>query len=231
MKQKHLLTLLVPLILLLTCSLSDQEVQDAKHELREMRIEFSEYNFFFSIVQNQPEVVKLFLKAGMNPNTAQEEKTVLLEACRRGYIEIGLALIEAGSDVNAKDRYGVTCLMFASITGSADLIQRLIDQGADVNAKDSYGRTALIEALTTENDLPLKAFQALIDAGADVDSRIEGGLTPLMLAASGDDEILRILIDAGADVNAHDDAGVTVLQRARNVPWNFEILKKAGAVE
>jgi ankyrin repeat protein len=231
MKQKQSITLFVLLIFLFSCSLSDKEGQEAKDGLREMGIEFSEHNFVFSVVQNQPEVVKLFLQAGMNPHAAEEEKTVLLEACRRGHTEIGLALIEAGSDVNAKDRYGVTCLMFSSITGSAELIKRLIDLGADVNAKDNYGRTALIEALTTENDLPLKAFQALIDDGADVNTRIEGGLTPLMLAASGDDEILRILIDAGADVNARDGAGVTVLQRARNVPQNFEILKKAGADE
>ncbi len=219
----------VLLIFLFSCSLSDKEAQEAKDRLQQMGIEFSEQSFFFFVVQNQPEVVKLFLKAGMNPNAAEEHKTVLLEACRRGFKEIGLILIEAGSDVDAKDQYGVTCLMFSGITGSAELIEKLIDQGADVNAKDDYGRTALIEALTTENDLPLKTFQALIDAGADVNVRIEGGLTPLMLAASGDNEILRILINIGAHVNAHDDAGVTVLQRARNVPQNFEMLKKAGA--
>jgi len=231
MKQIKSLIFFILLIFLFSCSFLDKEAQEAKDRLRQMGIEFSEQSFFFSVVQNQPEVVKLFLKAGMNPNAAEEDKTVLLEACRRGYEEIGLILIEAGSDVNAKDNYGVTCLMFSGITGSSELIQKLIDQDADINAKDNYGRTALIEALTTENDLPLKTFQALIDAGADVNVRIEGGLTPLMLAASGDDEILRILINDGADVNARDDAGVTVLQRARNVPQNFEMFKKAGAKE
>jgi ankyrin repeat protein len=231
MKQIKLLIFFVLLIFLFSCSFSDKEAQEAKHRLRQRGIEFSEQSFFFSIVQNQPEVVKLFLKAGVNPNVAEEDKTVLLEACRRGYEEIGLTLIEAGSDVNTKDQYGVTCLMFSVISGSAELIKKLIDQGAEVNPKDNYGRTALIEALTTENDLPLKTFQALIDAGADVNVRIDGGLTPLMLAASGDDEILKILINAGADVNARDDAGVTVLQRARNVSLNFEMLKKSGAKE
>lgn len=231
MKQIKLLIFFVLLIFLFSCSFSDKEAQEAKDRLRQMGIEFSEQSFFFSVVQNQPEVVKLFLEAGMNPNAAEEDKTVLLEACRRGYEEIGLTLIEAGSDVNAKDNYGVTCLMFLGITGSSELIKKLIDQGAEVNPKDNYGRTTLIEALTTENDLPLKTFQALIDAGADVNVRIDGGLTPLMLAASGDDEILKILINAGADVNARDDAGVTVLQRARNVSLNFEMLKKSGAKE
>jgi len=231
MRQKKPLIFFILLIFLFSCSPSDKEARDAKDRLQQMEIELSEQSFFFSVVQNQPEAVKLFLEAGMSPNTAEEDKTVLLEACKRGYEEIGLTLIEAGSDVNAKDQYGVTCLMFSCITGSAALIQELIDQGADVNAKDNYARTALIEALTTENDFPLRTFQALIDAGADVNVRIEGGLTPIMLAADGGAKILRILINAGADVNARDDAGVTVLQRARDVALNLEMLKKAGAKE
>lgn len=233
MKQRELLIkpliILVAGILFMKCSPSTKSVQEARNELAQMGIEISEQNFFSQVVQNHPEVVNLFLEAGMDPNVVEEDKAALLEACRRGYTEIGLALIEAGADVDARDSYGVSCLMFSAITGSNDLILKLIEKGANVNAQDNYGRTALIEALTTENDIDLKSFQALIDAGADVNVRIEGGLTPLMLAADGNAEILRILIDAGADPNAVDDKGIKVLQRAENDPENYEILEKAGA--
>lgn len=222
---------LVLMIMFMACSPSAKQAREARAKLTQMGIEYSEQSFFSHVVQNQLEVVNLFIKAGMDPNVAGEDKTVLLEACRRGYTEVGLALIEAGADVNAKDSYGVSCLMFSAITGSNELILKLIDKGADVNAQDSYGRSALIEALTTENDIPLKTFQALIDAGADVNVRIEGRLTPLMLAADGNAEILRLLIDAGADLNASDDEGISVLQRAKNDPQTYEILKKAGAKE
>lgn len=229
---KKPLIFLVLTTMFIACSPSEKEAREAKNRLAQMGIEFSEQTFFFHVVQNKPNVVNLFIKAGMDPNVAEEGKTVLLEACRRGYRrEVGLALIEAGADVNARDQYGVTCLMFSAITGSAELIQTLIDKGADANAQDNYGRTALIEALTTENDIPLKIFQALIEAGADVNIRIEGGLTPIMLAADGNKEILRLLIDAGADPNAIDKEGITILQRAKVEPENFEILKKAGAKE
>jgi ankyrin repeat protein len=219
------------LLMLVSCSSSDKEGREAKNRLAEMGIEFDEQSFLSHVVQNQPEVVNLFIEAGMDPNVAVEDKTVLLEACRRGYIEVGLALIEAGADVDAKDGYGVTCLMFSAITGSNELILKMIEKGADVNAKDKYGRSALIEALTTENDIPLETYKALIDADADVDAQIEGGLTPIMLAADGDTEILRLLIDAGADLNASDDNRISALQRAKTDPENYEILKKAGAKE
>jgi len=225
------LVFLVPMIMFMVCSPSANQAREAKDKLKQMRIEFDEQSFFFHVVQNQPEVVDLFIKGGMDPNVGEDDMPVLLEACRRGYTEVGLALIEAGADVNAKDSYGVSCLMFSAITGSNDLILGLIEKGADVNARDNYGRSTLIEALTTENDIPLETYKALIDAGADVNIRIAGGLTPIMLAADGNAEILRLLIDAGADLSVSDDNGITVLQRAKPDPENYEILKKAGAKE
>lgn len=225
------ITLSVLMIAFVSCSPSAKLARDARDRLTQMGIEYNEQDFFSHVIQNQLEVVSLFIKAGIDPNAAEEDKTVLLEACRRGYTEVGLALIEAGADVNAEDSYGVSCLMFSAITGSNELILKLIEKGADVNARDKYGRSALIEALTTENDIPLETYKALIGAGADLNVRIAGGLTPVMLAADGNASILRLLIDAGADVNTKDDKGTTALQRAKPIPENLDILKKAGAIE
>jgi ankyrin repeat protein len=223
--------LLFPILIFMVCSHSANKIREAKDRLEDMGIDFNEHSFFSQVIQNKSEAVHLFVEAGMNPNITENGMCVLLEACRRGYSEIGLALIGAGADINARDSYGVSCLMFSAITGSNDLILKLIEKGADINARDNYGRSALIEALTTENDIPLETYKTLIDAGADVNIRIEGGLTPVMLLADGNAEILRFLIDSGADLNASDDEGVTVLQRAKNDPENYAILKKAGAKE
>ena len=52
-------------------------------------------------------------------------------------------LIEAGANVNAKDGYGRTALIYAVRKDSVDMAKLLIEAGADVNVKDGYGKTAL----------------------------------------------------------------------------------------
>jgi len=203
----------------------------AREELESLGIAFSPEEFFVRVIENNTDIVRLFLKAGMSPDEKQGEMAALLEAARRGNSEVALALIEAGAGVNSKDSYGVTALMFAAISGSAEIMQRLIEKGADVNAKDIDGRTALIEALTTENDIPAEIVQALIDAGADVKVRIYDGITPLMIASFGDSKIVRMLIDGGAEMNAKDLHGKTALMRAEHNPEVIKILTEAGARE
>jgi ankyrin repeat protein len=215
-------------ILLTNCA---EPKNSYKQRLAEMGIEFNEKNFADSIIQGNIETVRLFLSAGMSAHEKNDGLPPLLEASRRGHSEVALALIEAGADVNARDAYGVTAMMFAAICGSAEVIERLIDEGADVNAQDLNGRSVLIEALTTENDIPVSTIQSLVEAGAAPNVRINGGVTPLMLAATGDPEVLQILIDAGADVNAQDDHGATALMRAAHKPENVSILNAAGAKE
>ncbi len=215
-------------ILLTNCA---EPKNSYKQQLAEMGIAFSEKNFANGIIHGDIKAVRLFLSAGMSPDEKNDGLPPLLEASRRGHSEVALALIEAGADVNARDAYGVTAMMFAAICGSTEVIDRLIDAGADVNAQDLDGRSVLIEALTTENDIPVSTIQLLVEAGATPNIRISGGVTPLMLAAAGEPEVLQMLIDAGGDVNAQDDRGATALMRATHKPENVSILNAAGAKE
>lgn len=107
----------------------------AREELERLGIAFSPEDFFVQVIENNADIVRLFLKAGMSPDEKQGEMTALLEAARRGNKEAALALIEAGADFNSKDSYGVTALMFAAISGSAEIMQRLIEKGADVECQ------------------------------------------------------------------------------------------------
>jgi len=201
----------------------------SKEELARQGIEFSEKAFFQQVRGGQTEVVTLFLSAGMSPSVQDQEFTPLLEAARRGYSEMALELIGGGADVNAKDPYGVTALMFSLIAGSAGTASMLIEKGAEVNSRDRDGRTALVEALTSENEIPPEIVESLVRRGADVNVRLAGGLTPLMIAVPGDSRLVRLLVEAGADVKAKDDNGAGVLQRAKDNPENIRILEEARA--
>ena len=54
-----------------------------------------------------------------------------------------LALIKAGADVNAKEKYGGTPLYLAACFGHTEIALALIKAGADINAKEEYGGTPL----------------------------------------------------------------------------------------
>ena len=71
--------------------------------------------------------------------------TPLHYASRRGHAKTAQALIQAGADINAKDKVGWTPLHYASSRGHAKTAQVLIKAGAgaDINAKDKVGSTPL----------------------------------------------------------------------------------------
>lgn len=54
-----------------------------------------------------------------------------------------MALLDEGSDVNARDRDGDTALMFASFNGHFLIVKALLGHGADVHARARNGWTAL----------------------------------------------------------------------------------------
>jgi ankyrin repeat protein len=60
-------------------------------------------------------------------------------------------LIDAGADVNARDKDGRTALMHANIKNSnPDVLSMLIDAGADLQATNNIGETAY--SIMAEND-------------------------------------------------------------------------------
>ncbi len=225
-----LISSIVTAALFLSPACSSPEAK-SKAELSRRGLELSETAFLERIKVGDVESLQLYLAAGMSPDTAGEGSSALLEAARRGHQEVALGLIGAGADVDAKDPYGVTALMFSFIAGSGGTAAALMEKGAEINARDVDGRTALFEALTTENDIPTEVILALIKRGADVNARTAEGVTPLMIAVNDHPAIVRALVEAGADVNARDANGASVLRMAKDNPENAKILREAGAVE
>ena len=123
------------------------------------------------------------------------------EAAEDGNIEAVKQHIAAGTDVNAKDKYGESPLLFAATFGHKEIAELLIANGADVNTKiDKIGMTPL--HIATGQGYK-EIVELLIAKGADVNAKVE---------------ITELLIANGADVNAKDVGGKTPLDWA--IKWN-----------
>ena len=136
--------------------------------------------------------------------------TPLHHAVHRNDITAANALIRAGADVNAVNRYGVPPLSLAAENGNAELLQLLLKAGANPNATQSEGETALMTAART--GIPA-AVQTLLAHGADVNAKETWrGQTALMWAAAeGHAEAIQVLLEAGAQINGRSNTGWSAL--------------------
>ncbi len=119
-------------------------------------------------------------------------------AAHVGRTEVVSLLLDAGADIEAKDRDGSTPLQVAAWQGHANVVRLLLAAGADIDSLDSADWTPLHwVALEGHREVAM----ALINAGAAIDSRAKRtGSTALHIAAGrGEQDIVALLLAAGTD--------------------------------
>jgi ankyrin repeat protein len=133
-----------------------------------------------------------------------------MTAARTGRVGPVKALLDAGANVDAKEKSGQTALMWAAAEGHAAVIELLVKAGADPKARLKSGFTPLLFAAREGR---IEAVKALVKAGVDPNESIEtknkaGGYTPkngtsaLILAVeNGHFALALALVQAGADPN------------------------------
>ena len=119
------------------------------------------------------------------PPTAKAPDISIHEAAGEGNIEAVKQHLAAGTDVNAKGKYGATPLHNTAIKEIAEL---LIPNGAEVNAKDGNGWTPLHYAAGRGHR---ETAELLIAKGADVNAKGADGTTPLDSADGETADIIR----------------------------------------
>ena len=87
-------------------------------------------------------------------------------------------LLDAGADVNMRDRLGLTALMFTARHGGehgAGMMRLLLDAGADANKQTEDGWTALMHAAQYGGEHGAGMMRLLLDAGADANKQASRG--------------------------------------------------------
>jgi ankyrin repeat protein len=159
------------------------------------------------------ENMKMLLKRGANPDAdIQAEWTPLSIATGKNESsDVIKALLDAGANVNRRDRAGATPLIVAAENGNIETVRLLVDRGANVNARDGIMGTALVAALAVDSweDQPPIAkqrrheiFRFLLAHGAD--PNIAGPHLPSALSyafTNNDNEIIEILLRSKAKLD------------------------------
>jgi ankyrin repeat protein len=172
----------------------------ARIRIVQMGLSYDERSFVSSAARNDVQAVRLFLAAGMKPDSADERGSSALKAAAADlHLETVKLLFERGARddgalavaVAAPDKREVfdfllahqpssgalgAALRSAAGTPYTDLVQRLLDRGADANAKSARRETALHVAASA---LELEQVRLLLAKGADVNAADHQGETAL----------------------------------------------------
>ncbi len=148
--------------------------------------------------------------------------------------------VKQAPNLDVRNRFGLTGLMFSAINGELELARALFQQGASLNLIDPKEKnTALHFAI---NNMRSKVSQRvgtyLIDMYANTRLKNKYGQTPLHLTISTDIDsdwiaMVERLIKNGADINAQTNQGDTILHLAVNmkkIVWSKTLLERYGGL-
>lgn len=175
----------------------------AVQELSRRGIFLGTEGFLRALRDGNQEIVDLFVRANFNIHWVDDDGTPpLLFALKRGYTVIAKILLNAGADVNERDKLGLTPLLVAcgkSTRGYKEVVEILLKKGAQVNVRDTLGYTPLLLSLSGGT---FDIAKLLLEKHADIAVHTRKGETPLSLAqnanSAGAAEIVDLLISKGA---------------------------------
>ncbi len=100
--------------------------EQARSELSEQGIQYTQSSFFERVEKGDLFVVQLLMDAGMAIHARTDRgETALMQAAREGDLEMVRFLVGAGAELNARAKYGWTALMMAARVGDLEMVRLL----------------------------------------------------------------------------------------------------------
>ena len=169
---------------------------------------------------------------GVNVNhKGVDDLSALSCAVRRKHVDVVKVLIDAGADIETKDKVSRTPLTQTSSRGALPLVKMLVEAGAEVHATDSYGLTCHSIASYHGHTETVRYLVGLPQV--DLSHKDKKGFTSLLAAAQHNHaDVVEVLIDAGADIEIrhkqHGRSPLFLASECGNLRV-VEVLLKAGA--
>ncbi|PPK88710.1 beta-lactamase regulating signal transducer with metallopeptidase domain [Neolewinella xylanilytica] len=134
-------------------------------------------------------------------------------AAHEGHKEIVRYLLDQGVEVDHRDGWGQTALMFAAEERHTEVVSMLLEAGADPELKDVNGNTAPIRAA---KEAAGESLQEMAQHMGDLAVERLMATPEIVLgpAEEGDLFTLRAMLEMGMDVDIADRAGRTALLNA-----------------
>ena len=136
----------------------------------------------------------------------------LLNASKNNQLSVIKLLTQKKINLNYRDNFGKTALIYCALKGNLDAVKHLISCGADPNIADDFSNTVLHHAVASKNREAAKFLLTVPDT--DVNAKNRDGSTALLMAVDAfDRDMVELLLKAGAE-DLPDNKNLTALDLA-----------------
>ena len=153
----------------------------------------------------------------------------LLQAAKGGHVSAVRSILRQPVDVDARDREGMTALLWAVYGDDREIVRLLLGAGANPSLASQYGVTALSLAAENRN---AAVVEQLLAAGANAAAETSGETALHVAARTGAADVAAMLVARGAVVDARDhwqSATPLMVAAAEKQPAVVAVLINAGA--
>ncbi|XP_054706488.1 ankyrin-3-like [Uloborus diversus] len=174
-------------------------------------------SLFLNSGEQKIELIKLFLKTGLNINTQNDiGRPIIHEAVKSGNEKLVKFLLNYGADMNAVDKFGQTALHIALDKFQEPIVDMFLNYKFDVNSQNKEGESLLFSACRARHE---KAVKKLLELKVFRVNQIKNGKTVLHILCSYSQSdltarLVKYLLDYKADIDCVDEYGCTPLHYA-----------------